>query len=151
MLKQIISKGYYRFEDGFDSWEDAVKASYEPLLENKIVENVYIDAVIDCIKKYGPYIVIIPNVAMPHSTEGAKGCHGSAISFMKVKNAVDFDPSDPEKKAILFFSLAAADHDEHLHNIQQLMETLMNEDLLADLMKADTIERLSEIAETYES
>ncbi len=150
MLKQIIDNGYYSFEEGFDSWEDAVKASYQPLLKKHIVEKCYINAVIECIKKYGPYIVIIPNVAMPHSTEGALGCHGTAIAFMKVKKAVDFDPQDNDKKAMLFFSLAATDHHEHLRNIQELMETLMNEELLDALMKADTLEDFKKIADKYE-
>ena len=48
---------------------------------------------------------------MPHSTEGADGCYGTAISFMKVETPVDFDPQDEEKKATLFFSLAAMDHE----------------------------------------
>ena len=33
---------------------------------------------------------------------------------------VDFDPEDPDKKAKLFFSLAAIDHDQHIQNIQYL-------------------------------
>ena len=106
---------------------------------------------IDCVKKYGPYIVIVPNIAMPHSTEGAKGCNGTAISFMKVEQEVDFDPEDPDKKARLFFSLAAVDHEQHMNNIQQLMDTLMNEEIVEALLSATSIEDLKKIAETYEA
>ena len=106
MLKEIIEKGYFTFATHFDSWEDAIRASYQPLLKDGTVEDVYVKAVIECVNKYGPYIVIAPNIAMPHSTEGAVGCHGTAISFMKVKDEVDFYPDDPEKKStlILLFS-----------------------------------------------
>lgn len=150
MLKEIVEKGYYRFEQHFDSWEEAIAASYQPLLKEGVVEDIYVQAVIDCVKKYGPYIVIVPNIAMPHSTEGAQGCNGTAISFMKVEEAVDFDPSDPDKKARLFFSLASKDHEQHLQNIQALMDTLMNEEIVEALLNAKTIEELSEIAQQYE-
>lgn len=150
MLKEILEHGYYRFAQDFASWEEAIEASYQPLLDKGIVEPVYVQAVIDCVKKYGPYIVIVPNIAMPHSSEGAQGCNGTAISFMKVEEAVDFDPSDEDKKAKLFFSLAAIDHEQHINNIQQLMETLMNEDLVAELLEAKGKEDLERIAQAYE-
>lgn len=150
MLKEIVEKGYYRFEEHFDSWEDAIKASYQPLLSDGTVENSYVQAVIDCVKKYGPYIVIVPNIAMPHSTEGAEGCNGTAISFMKVEDAVDFDPNDSDKKAKLFFSLASVDHEQHLQNIQALMDTLMNDEIVEALLHVKTKEELLTIANQYE-
>lgn len=150
MLKEIYENGYYSFKQKCDNWEDAIKLSYQPLLDNNIVETKYIDLVIECVKKYGPYIVIVPGIAMPHSTEGAEGCNGTAISFMKVEEEVDFDPNDPEKKAQLFFSLAAKDHEQHMQNIQSLMDTLMNEEIVEALMKATTKEDLLAIANKYE-
>ena len=151
MLKEIVEKGYFSFKQEFNSWEDAIKASYQPLLDNNIVEDCYVDAVIECVHKYGPYIVIVPGIAMPHSTEGAQGCHGTAISFMKVEKEVDFDPNDEDKKARLFFSLAAIDHQQHLENIQALMDTLMNEEIVEALNNATSVSDLKEIINKFES
>lgn len=151
MLKEIINQNHFVFEKHFDHWEDALRRSYYPLLRDKVVEEHYVEAVIDCVNKYGPYIVLVPGIAMPHSSEGAQGCNGTAISFMKVEDEVDFDREDPEKKARLFFSLAALDHEEHLNNITQLMETLMNEEIVEALMKVTTIEELKKVAELYET
>lgn len=150
MLKEIIEKGHYSFASSFENWEEAIWASYKPLLEDQTVENCYVQAVVDCVKKYGPYIVIVPNIAMPHSTEGATGCHGTAIAFMKVEQEVDFDPEDEDKKARLFFSLAATDHEKHIENIQSLMDTLMNEEIVEALLEAKTSDDLKEIANKYE-
>ena len=151
MLKEIVEKGYYSFTKEYASWEDAVRGSYEPLVKDHTVDMVYVQNVIDCVKKYGPYIVIVPGIAMPHSTEGAIGCFGTAVSFMKVEKPVDFDPSDEEKKATLFFSLAAIDHMAHMNNIQELMETLMNEEIVEALYQCQTPEQLKEIADRFES
>lgn len=150
MLKEIIANGYYTFAQQFDSWEDAIKASYEPLLKKQIVEEIYIQSVIDCVKEYGPYIVIVPGIAMPHSSQGAKGCNGTAISFMRVKEEVDFYSEDPDKKANLFFSLAAVDHDQHMKNIQQLMDILMNKEIVEALYACETMEDLERVANTFE-
>lgn len=151
MLREIVENGYYSFKESFATWEDAIKASYEPLKKANIVEDIYIDAVIECVNKYGPYIVIVPGIAMPHSTEGAAGCNSTAISFMKVENEVDFDADDPDKKARLFFSLAAVDHEKHIENIQQLMDTLMNEEIVEALYQCKSIEDLKKVADVFES
>ena len=45
-----------------------------------------------------------------------------------------------EKIAKLFFTLAACNPDEHLDNIQQLMDVFCNEPLLDALMEANTPE-----------
>ena len=88
MLKEIVEKGHYCFVEKVDSWQDAIRQSYAPLLKDNTVENEYVEAVIECVNKYGPYIVIVPGIAMPHSTEGAVGCNGTAISFMKEKKLI---------------------------------------------------------------
>ena len=149
LIKDIYEKGNYSFQNHFDSWQDAIRASYEPLLQKGIVEECYINNVIECVNKYGPYIVLVPGIAMPHSSEGSEGCNGTAIAFMKVNDDVDFDPNDEEKKAKLFFSLASLDHDAHLKGIQDLMEVLMDEDIVAALMEATCEEDLKAIIEKF--
>lgn len=150
MFKEIIENGYYIFENAVGSWEEAIRKSYVPLLKKKIVEDIYVDKVIDNVKTYGPYIVLIPNVAMPHTTEGAQGCHGTAISFMKLKEPVVFDEKDSDKNAILFFSLASVNHEQHLKNIQELMDVLMNEKYVEDLMNVNSIDELKEVVQKFE-
>ncbi|MEG0330263.1 MAG: PTS sugar transporter subunit IIA [Longicatena sp.] len=149
MLKAIVEQGHFCFEEGFTSWQEGVRVSYKPLLDAHIVENEYIDAVVACIEKYGPYIIIAPHIAMPHSTEGASGVNGTAISFMKVKHPVSFDKDDNEKDATLFFSLASVDHEQHLKNIMELSEMLMNDEIVEDLLKAENKNDLETIITKY--
>lgn len=49
--------------------------SCEVLEADGTIEENYKEDIIACVEKYGPYIVIAPNIAMPHSQEGAKGVH----------------------------------------------------------------------------
>ena len=68
MLKEIVEKGHYCFVEKVDSWQDAIRQSYAPLLKDNIVENEYVEAVIECVNKYGPYIVIVPGTV--HQSSG---------------------------------------------------------------------------------
>lgn len=124
-LKELAEKNRVCFHQKFSTWEEAVAASCQPLLEDGSIEKEYVESVIACVKKYGPYIVFAPKIAMPHSQEGAVGVNRTAVSFMKVEEPVHFDENDPEKDAYLFFVLASADHSEHIDNMQKLAQMLL--------------------------
>lgn len=149
MLSEIIEKKHYIFKKSFDSWEDAIRVSCEPLIKDGSIDDCYADEIISCINEYGPYIVIAPMIALPHSQENAKGVHKTAVSFMKVETAVEFDREDRDKDAKLFFTIASANHDKHLKNLTQLAEMLVNEELVDDLLKVQNIEGLKSIAYKY--
>ena len=85
LLRELVEKKRVCFHKGFDTWEEAVAASCQPLLDDGSIEQAYIDAVIGCVKKYGPYIVFAPNIAMPHSQEGAVGVNDTAVSYILKK------------------------------------------------------------------
>ena len=142
ILQKIVERGHYKFVDRVDSWQEAVKLSCESLAKTGYVSENYYQQIVDCIEKYGPYVVFEHYVAMPHSQEGAEGANQTAVGFMRVKEDVDFgvDEDGEQKIARLFFTLAAKDPDEHLDNMQQLMEIFTNEPLLDALMEANTPE-----------
>ncbi|MBN2299997.1 MAG: PTS sugar transporter subunit IIA [Acholeplasmataceae bacterium] len=147
LLHDIIKKKHYLFLDKVDTWQEAIRMSCKPLEDDGTVEPSYAELIIECIDKYGPYIVLFPNYAMPHSTENAVGVNGTAISFMKLKEPISFDPNDSSKDAKVFFTLAAVDKDQHVENMQQLFEMLTDEQLLEDLLWVSTVEDLKNLAE----
>lgn len=149
LLNQFVEQKVTCYHQSFETWQDAVKASGQPLIDQGYIDERYITAVISCVEKYGPYIVIAPNIAMPHSTEGAEGVNKTTIGFMKVEEPVVFDPDDHEKDARLFFMLAAANHEEHLKNMMALSEMLMNDELVEDLLKVKNDDDLMTVADKY--
>ena len=142
ILQKIVARGHYRFADRVDSWQEAVRLSTQSLVETGYVSENYYQQIVDCITKYGPYVVFEHYVAMPHSQEGAEGAYKTGVGFLRVKEDVDFgkDEDGEDKVARLFFTLAAANPDEHLDNINQLMNIFCNEKLLDALMAAETPE-----------
>ncbi|SUO93580.1 PTS sugar transporter subunit IIA [Suttonella ornithocola] len=149
MLSEMLDKKHFLFADSFATWQEAIRASCQPLEADGTVDNTYSQQIIDCINKYGPYIVIAPMIAMPHSQENAEGVHGTAISFMKTQEIVAFDPDDREKDARLFFTIATQNHEQHLKNISALAMMLDNEALIEDLLIAETEKDLRELCRKY--
>ena len=141
VLQTIVEKKHYAFVDKLDSWQQGVELSAKSLVALLFLStNCTLN--VDCIEKYGPYVVFDHYVAMPHSQENAQGVHKTGIGFMRVKEPVSFgkDEDGEEKLAKLFFTLAACNPDEHLNNIQQLASLFCNEELLDALMAANTPE-----------
>jgi len=149
LLKELVEQKRVCFHQSFHTWESAVIASCQPLIEDGSIEYDYIDAIIECVNKYGPYIVLAPEIAMPHSQEGAKGVNDTAISFMKVEEPVHFEKDNPIKDARLFFVLASKNHDIHLDNMKKLAELLLDEEIVNDLLGVKDEEGLLELDKKY--
>lgn len=133
LLSEIVGKKHYNFAGEIADWREALRQACGPLIADGTVTDQYAQDVIDCVEKYGPYIVLFPGVAMPHAQEGSAQVRGTAISFMKTQKPVFFDENNPDSYADLFFTLAAADPNEHLENMKKLMELLTDEALVERL------------------
>ncbi|MDT2815577.1 PTS sugar transporter subunit IIA [Vagococcus carniphilus] len=150
MLKYFFENDLINYSDkDITDWQEAISESCQVLLKKEIINQSYIDEIIDCVKEHGPYIVIVPEVAMPHSSEKSEGVFGTAISFTKMKSEIVFDDPTEEKKAVLFFTLAAKNSEEHMENIQNLSELLMTEGLIEDLVRTNSLEDYVEVMEKY--
>lgn len=143
MFKELIKKQRVMFADGFDRWEDAIRAAAQPLLRDGAIEESYIDDMIANVNKFGPYIVIAPDVAMPHA-QGGTGVRETAISFMKVHRPVSFSASR-EHDARLLFVLASVDNDSHLGMLQALVAAISDDDILAQLPEIQCIADLQKM------
>lgn len=149
MLKELVEQNFCIFVDRAESWQEAIRIGCRPLVENGIVEEAYADEMIENVNTYGPYIVLMPGLAMPHTMEGSRQAKSTGISFMKVREPVHFDPNDSEKDAVIFFTLAATDSDAHLKNMLRLSEMLSNEELFAELLNVSCTEDILHLHEKY--
>lgn len=146
MISELIELNRVIYRDGFEDWQQAVRVSCEPLIADGSINPEYVDAIIACILEYGPYIVIAPNICIPHAMAGGTGVNRSAVSLMVTQQAVSFEDGNPEKDARLFFVLAAKDADEHMANLVRLVEMLSDEEYVEKLLKTTSVEELKLLA-----
>ena len=140
MFKELVEKNRYSFHEGFEHWQDAVRAACQPLLADGTIEPEYPEAIIAKVEELGPYIVIAPDICIPHAQEGV-GVNDTAVCFMKTERPVSFS-DDGEHDARLFFVLASTNNAIHLQNLSEMAETLSDEDFVARLLQAKSPEDL---------
>ena len=140
MFKELVEKKRYSFHEGFDTWQEAVRAACQPLLADGTIEPEYPEAIIAKVEELGPYIVIAPDICIPHAQEGV-GVNDTAVCFMKTERPVSFS-DDGEHDARLFFVLASTNNAIHLQNLSEMAETLSDEDFVARLLQAKSPEDL---------
>ncbi|HIT54043.1 MAG TPA: PTS sugar transporter subunit IIA [Candidatus Fimivicinus intestinavium] len=149
LLKEIAQQNRAAFFPAASDWKDAIRKSCQPLVETGCATPAYAQRVIDCVEEFGPYIVIVPGLAIPHSTKGSPGVTQTAVSFVRFEQPVIFDPTDHEKDAHVFFALAAVDEDAHIKNMRQLFKILSNEELLEKLACVSSTQELIQLDEQY--
>ena len=149
LIQGIIDKNLYQFIDyEVESWEEAITISCQPLVGNGIVDEHFAKLLIEKVYEYGPYIVLLPNLAMPHTTENAPGVKDTAIAFTRFSKPVRFDVNDPSKDAQVFFTLAAENGEKHLKNMAGLFQILSEGDILEQVIDVKSYEDLLRIAKT---
>jgi PTS system ascorbate-specific IIA component len=136
LLKEMIEQKLCRFFENAASWQDSIRLSCKGLEDAGIINDKYADEIIKCVEENGPYIVLMPGIALPHSMENSPNAFGTAIAFTKLSRSVSFDDNDSEKQASVFFTLAATDNELHLKNMRKLFKMLTDEALCADLQCA---------------
>lgn len=86
------------------SWKEAIQVSCQKLEEKGIVTKAYAQDIILSLEEHGPYIVLIPDVAMPHAPTTSKGILGTGVSLTVFKDDVVFYDNDEKKTARLFYN-----------------------------------------------
>lgn len=143
MLRELIEKKRVTYVDAVTNWEEAITLAAQPLLTDGAITQTYVDAMIQSVKDHGPYIVIAPNIAMPHA-QGGNGVNENAVAFMKVNQTVHFSDSE-EHDARLFFVLAGVDSHSHLGLIESFVETVSDDEFVTKLLATQSVNELKEV------
>lgn len=127
--------------DAVEDWKEAIALAAKPLLDKQCIEERYIQAMIQNVEDNGPYIVIMPYVAMPHS-HSEDGANTTATAILKIRQAVLF-PQD--KEVYLIIVLAASDSEAHMQLLSDMVDVFMDEEKMESLLKANTKAELEAI------
>lgn len=145
MLSSYL-KSKTQFVEQVDNWEESIEIASKPLIDKEFITSEYIDEMIQNVKINGSYIVIVPEIAMPHASTD-KGVLQTGMSFLKLTTPVTF-PDNQEVK--LFFVLAAKDSTTHLELLSDLSSILIEEDFREKLKNTNSEEDLLQLLELVE-
>jgi len=126
-----------------EDWERVIDVGASLLLKEGMIEPRYIDAIKETKKTMGPYIVIAPGIAIPHS-KPEDGVLKTGMSFIKLKEPVYFGHIDNDPVRIVF-TLASIDRNTHLAALKQLMNILMDNEELEKLFNSQSIDEIVDV------
>lgn len=141
-MENMLSEATSRFNIEVNSWEEAVLFAGNLLVDNGGVEERYPSAMVEWVKKLGPYTVIAPGVAIPHARP-EDGALVPCMSLVTLKKPVNFgsQSNDPVKLVIAF---ATTSHDSHIIALTKLARVLEHADRLKMLMEATNFQEVAE-------
>jgi PTS system mannitol-specific IIA component/PTS system ascorbate-specific IIA component len=132
MLAEMLTN-HIRIEESVPTWQQAIHLAALPLLQNGFITENYITSMIENVEKLGPYIVIMPGFAMPHS-KTEDGVISAGVSLLKLRKSVLF-PEDNEVSLLMV--LAADGANAHVDMIGDLLDVLTEGDALQRLFHAN--------------
>ena len=131
-LIDMIQPEYIQLGIKANGWEEALYLAAMPLLKKKVITREYIHAMIESCKKSGEYIVILPNIALPHAKPD-QGAMDLGLSITVLSEAV----SIAQKQFKYIFTLSAVDNQKHLKAMSQLIN-LLEDKVFYDLLTSST-------------
>ena len=148
VISDLLKREMIQIKDKVDSWQEAIRVAASPLLNIQAIEPRYIDAMITNIEKLGSYVVLAPNVAIPHARP-EEGVKKLSMSLLKLNKPVSFSPDDPHKNVQLIFVLAAVDNHSHLKALSQLTELLEEEENIDQMIEMTKKGSFLELIQSY--
>lgn len=143
-LDQLIIPANITLMDQVSSWEEAIRISGESLVTSGKIEHRYIDEMIRYCEK-DPYIVIGPNVAIPHAAP-EDGAHEVGMSLLRLKKGVQYTN---DYKINLIIAISAVDKQQHIHALMQLMNLVGSEVDRNKVINAETTDEIYKVIQHY--
>lgn len=133
-LLDYLTESFVQVYDRADSWEDAIALATQPLLKKKLVTQSYLETMIHNVKKFGPYIVLSPGIAMPHARE-EDGITQAGMSLLILKEPVLFSDKPKDKVSLVIVS-ALTDYNESGFILRQIGKLINNQGAVENILKS---------------
>ena len=135
MKKHLLTKEYIQLKDQVSDWKEAIRIAAQPMLTHGDIASDYVEAMIETVIHLGAYIVIAPNIALPHA-RGDGDVYRNAISLLKLSKPVYFG-DDEDSKATVILPIACVDNEKHLSMLAAIAELFEDEQAMKALLEAE--------------
>lgn len=129
--------------DSVNDWKQAITLSAQPLLAKGAITEDYINAIFNSHQELGPYYVLAPGLAMPHARP-EQGAIKNGLSLLHIKQGVSFDAEENDPIYVVIM-LCALSGEEHINMITALAEIFSDDERLAALLEASSMEAIQSI------
>lgn len=145
---KIIDKENISLKIEANDWREAIRRSGEILKSNGYVKDEYIEDMVKAVEELGPYIVIIPHIAIAHARP-SESVLKNGISLVTLREPVEFGNKDNDP-VDLVFSLCATSNKSHLKALEKLSIVLEDEKKIQILRSSEDIDQVYKILNNIE-
>lgn len=134
MLTDYLTEDSIDLDAAVKTPEEAIIDAGQMLVQQQRVKQAYVQAMIDSYHNLGPYIVIAPNIAMPHAAPG-NYVICPCISFIRLSQPICFHhpTNDPVQFIFAVGSSSGHGHIEMLKDLSSFLMSPKNLNMLAEV------------------
>lgn len=138
---ELFSEQYVQYIDQEHvSWQNMIQMAGQPLLDDGLIAQEYVDEIITTCTEKGPYMNIGPNIVLAHARPLPSTKKAVMALLLSKQSAALLD--DPAHTARLWIFLATPDDRSHIELIQKLATLLMDADRVQRVLAANSQEEL---------
>lgn len=138
---KLFSEQYVQYIDQEHvSWQNMIQMAGQPLLDDGLIAQEYVDEIITTCTEKGPYMNIGPNIVLAHARPLPSTKKAVMALLLSKQPAALLD--DPAHTARLWIFLATPDDRSHIELIQKLATLLMDANRVQRVLAANSQEEL---------
>lgn len=130
-----IDQSLIRLDAHADDAEHAIRLAGHLLADAGRATSDYVDAMVTAYRELGPYVVLVPRIAMPH----ARPEHGAVregIAVLRLATPVPFGHPDNDPVSVVI-PLVGVDADAHMAVLRKLSTVLMDSSAITTILESD--------------
>ena len=147
-LAELLPTSAIWLDQTAEDWRDAVRLAGDALIAGGSVTEPYIDEMIAVVQELGPYIVIVPGLALAHARPSPSVVR-SGLSWVTLSNPVRFGHPENDPVSVVV-GLAAPDDESHIIALSTLAELLSDEQRHQALVSAESPAAVHAIISDFE-
>lgn len=137
-LGQLLTPQTVRLRVSAADRMDVVQQAGAMLIASGGVDERYVEAMKQVLASLGPYMVIVPGVALLHARP-EDGARRLCMSLLTLEPPVPFGNPDNDPVTVAV-ALAAADNESHIEALAELAALLANESAMAKIRVATSVD-----------
>lgn len=123
--QSLIENNSIALQASATTWEQAIKIGTDMLIASGAIQPSYHDSIIQSVKTLGPYIVIAPQLALPHARP-ENGVNRTAFALVTLQQPIVFDGEDEPVDVLI--TLAGSSSDEHMEGLLEVTQIIDDEE-----------------------
>lgn len=121
--------------------DEAIQMAAQPLIDANKIKQGYVQQMIDAVKELGPYMVLMPGVALAHGRP-SENVLEDCMSLMTLAEPVVFGHPSNDPVNIIFV-LAAKESGCHMQALESVSRLLVNDEFMELLQTTKDVSALT--------